>query len=154
MLFATALCLGLLHLVQGQCVYKTVAFSAALREDRYIPANELIVYDYVITNYGRAYDNSTGVFVSPTEAIYGFHFHAVAVQGQEFWLRLYHNDNYIVSAYGKQSVDYAAAGNSVMLRLQEGDRVYIRAHRNTNLYGVSNNIYTTFSGHIVGVTSL
>lgn len=67
---------------------------------------------------------------------------------QAFWLELYHNGEYVNSAFGHTVSSYAYAGNSAILHLFSGDQVYIKARNNyqVDLYGASNQVYATFSG--------
>ena len=50
-----------------------------------------------------------------------------------------------------QYSDYADAGNTAVLKLIVGDRVYVKAHDNYDnaIYGQPGEIYTTFTGELV-----
>ncbi|KAH3747719.1 complement C1q tumor necrosis factor-related protein 6-like [Dreissena polymorpha] len=83
-----------------------------------------------------------------------FQFHTLAHQDKAAWLELYHNQQYIASVYGKTTNDYAMAGNSVILQVNKGDQVYIRAVKArfgiaTGLYDQPDEIYSTFSGYLI-----
>ncbi|CAG5132074.1 unnamed protein product [Candidula unifasciata] len=153
MLLTAVISLGLLSLVHGQCALKTVAFTAALSHSQTVDNNQVVVYDNTITNHGLGYDNKTGIFTAPAEGFFLFHLHLLKTKNQEAWLELFHNDDLIVSAYAQNSTQFDAAGNSVILWVMAGDRVDIRAHRLSGLFGKPDELYTTFSGHYVGAKS-
>ncbi|KAL4221158.1 hypothetical protein ACF0H5_019417 [Mactra antiquata] len=72
----------------------------------------------------------------------------LARQGQEEWQELFRNDQYVCSIYGKDSQEWADAGNSVLLHLNAGDQISIKSHngRTSTLFGSTDEIYSTFSG--------
>ncbi|KAH3706684.1 hypothetical protein DPMN_066072 [Dreissena polymorpha] len=106
-----------------------------------------IVFTTVLANVGGAYDPSTGTFNCPTTGYTCsskeyclLQFHTLAPQDKSAWLELYHNQQYIASVYGKTTNEYAIAGNSVILQVNKGGQVYIRAVNarfgmGTDLYG-------------------
>lgn len=131
-----------------------VAFSAGLSRNLQLSHTEIVVYDRIYTNVGSGYDSNTGKFRCPTSGVYVFQFHSVANQGKTIWTELWHNGYYICSMYGHTTGDYATGGNSVVLRLTKGDEVYVKAvdptnGAITNMYGASDEVYSTFSGYMV-----
>ncbi|BFZ00973.1 hypothetical protein BsWGS_04012 [Bradybaena similaris] len=152
-LSVAAICLGLLALAQGECVRKTIAFTATLTESRKVNANQVVKYNNVITNIGNAYNSYTGVFTAPVDGVYGFHMHVLTQSGAEAWLDLFHNEEYIVSTYANEPGGYDAAGNSVMLTLNVGDRIQVKAHTSALLYGQADQQYATFTGFLIALTS-
>jgi len=154
-MFIVLCVIALAAAVQGQDPARSeVAFSAGLSHNQLLQHAENVKFDKVFTNVGAGYDLSTGVFSCPQSGIYVFQFHMLAQQDAASWLELYHNAYYIASAYGHTANDYAAAGNTVILKLTKGDTVYIKAVDNsygydTELYGASDEIYGTFSGYLI-----
>jgi len=70
------------------------------------------------------------------------------------WLELYHNDQYVVAAYGYTSNYNADAGNTAILNLRKGDRVNIKAGKDgVHLYGSATEKYSTFSGALLSLTT-
>ncbi|CAG5132073.1 unnamed protein product [Candidula unifasciata] len=128
---------------------KTIAFSAALTEDVSLNPNDKVIYNKIFTNYGNTYDGSTGEFKAPVDGIYGIYMYLLTQTGQEGWLELIHNQDYVVSVYAKQDGAYDAAGNSVMLRLKEGDILFVRARRLSKLYGRSDQAYSSWNIHLI-----
>ncbi|KAK3082621.1 hypothetical protein FSP39_000641, partial [Pinctada imbricata] len=131
-----------------------VAFSAGITRTTQLNHSEILVYDRIFTNIGSGYDSSTGRFKCPNSGIYVFQMHSVSNQGKHVWTELYHNGYYICSMYGHASGDYASGGNSVVLHLSRGDEVFVQAvsanqGASTNIYGATDEVYSTFSGYLV-----
>ena len=70
---------------------------------------------------------------------------------QKMWLDLYHNDNYINTAYGQAEHTFPDAGNSAILHLHSGDRLSIRSRPEANvvLKGTPTEVYSTFSAALL-----
>lgn len=70
---------------------------------------------------------------------------------QTVWLELYHNHDYVTSAWGHTESGYADAGNTVILHLFSGDQVYVKTRNKipVDLFGSTNQVYTTFSGNML-----
>ncbi|XP_011442511.2 complement C1q-like protein 4 isoform X1 [Magallana gigas] len=141
-------------LLEVKAETNAVAFSAGLSKNLVLAHTEIVVYDRIFTNVGTGYDSNTGKFRCPTSGVYVFQFHSVANQDKTIWTELWHNGYYICSMYGHTSSDYASGGNSVVLRLTKGDEVYVKAvdptnGAATNMYGASDEVYSTFSGYMV-----
>nr|ABF00124.1 sialic acid binding lectin [Helix pomatia] len=149
MLFVTIISLGLLAIVHGQCALKTIAFSAAIDREQTFDANQVVIYDIVITNHGNAYDNSTGLFTAPVDGMYSFQLNLLTIKEKEGWLELVHNGQLKVSVYAKQDSTYDSSSNSVIIKMKEGDRVNVRAHKKSGLFGRDDELYNTFSGHFL-----
>ena len=56
-----------------------------------------------------------------------------------------------MSIYAYTPNDWADAGNSVIIELQKGDLVYVKAvdDYDNAIYGTATEIYTTFSGELI-----
>lgn len=109
---------------------------------------DIMIYDTHINNINSKIDGFTGKFVCTTPGLYIFNFHSLTYKTFTLWFELYRNGDYIVSLYGYTTADYADAGNSVILSLQAGDTVYVKAHDlyNNVLFGKPDEIYSTFTG--------
>ena len=69
------------------------------------------------------------------------------------WLELLHNDMVTVSVSGYNS--HTSGGNTVMLNLKKYDRVEVRGRDQQafSLFGLVDQIYSTFTGYLVIPTS-
>ncbi|CAK6984732.1 complement C1q-like protein 2 [Scomber scombrus] len=132
-----------------------VAFSASLytkhrRHFGPFKKRTPLVYKYVVTNIGHAYDSNTGIFTAPLRGAYHFEFH-VGAHGDKrraAGVLLYKNEHHVFSAYEQQTAHYGSASNSVSLILEKGDKVSIRMFANRRVYD-DHNHYCTFSGHLM-----
>ena len=111
---------------------------------------EIVTYNKDITNVNAAF-TSDGKFQVTIPGIYAFHFYSLSRSDGEIWLEFYKNEDYVVSIYAYTASDWADAGNSVILELQQGDTVYVKATDDYDnaLYGAAGEVYTTFSGELL-----
>ncbi|XP_076110292.1 uncharacterized protein LOC143079045 [Mytilus galloprovincialis] len=127
-----------------------VAFTKGLVSHAHLTKGEIIKFDKSITNINADFTGD-GKFLVQTPGIYSFHFHALSRKNEEIWLDLYKNKDYIVSIYAYTINDWADASNTVVLELQKGDLIFVKAVDNYEnwIYGATDDIYTTFSGELV-----
>nr|QEG59314.1 mucus protein [Cornu aspersum] len=129
-----------------------VAFTAAFTEDTSVAEGRLVQYPVVFTNHGSGYNSNTGIFIATKGGLYVFHIHGQPTAGNDFSLTLYHNDNPIITASGRQQGDNVGTGsNSVTLRLKKNDRVSVKADIRSSLRGSSDSVFSTFSGYLIGL---
>ncbi|XP_036968469.1 complement C1q-like protein 4 [Acanthopagrus latus] len=127
-----------------------VAFTALIEEGgAYGPFNtdKTLVYNKVVTNTGRAYNSSTGIFTAPVTGVYYFTFFYHSVGHP--WLTLFKNGEMIVKSSDHQmGADTADnGGNAVFLELQQGDQVYVSMMANCSIW--AGNHHTSFSGFLL-----
>ncbi|BFZ19664.1 hypothetical protein BsWGS_22704 [Bradybaena similaris] len=131
-----------------------VAFTAALTEETTINRGKGVIYTNAITNIGKGYDTTTGIFTAPLDGLYGFHIHLHTSWNSEAWLALFHNEENVVTAHGYNYQGSVSAGNFALLTLKAGDRVQVKAIITRS--GVSweaDNRGSTFSGYLIAPTS-
>ena len=51
-------------------LFSEVVFSVRLDDERTYDTNDKVIFDYVISNVGNAYDNVTGIFTAPYDGTY------------------------------------------------------------------------------------
>uniref|UniRef100_A0A3Q1GJC8 Complement C1q-like protein 2 n=1 Tax=Acanthochromis polyacanthus TaxID=80966 RepID=A0A3Q1GJC8_9TELE len=129
-----------------------VAFTAVLgRTGRVGPfkTDRFLVYKRVITNLGHGYNPKTGIFTAPFAGFYYFAFFYHAGGECESILYLYRNYQLIVMSSDHDTRhDHADnGGNSVVLYLGKGDRVYVCLAANTHVWGSF--YHTTFTGFLL-----
>ncbi|XP_053385498.1 complement C1q-like protein 2 [Mercenaria mercenaria] len=126
-----------------------VAFSVGLDSNVNLAQNATVKYNVIWTNKGNGYDSSTGVFTCPQAGLYTFIYHGISETAGTMNLDVYKNDQYQIGTYAHNANDYASASNSITLSLQNGDRVYIKGHGTSVLYGRADEVYSTFSGFLL-----
>ncbi|XP_049436910.1 uncharacterized protein LOC125891576 [Epinephelus fuscoguttatus] len=134
---------------------KQVAFSASLLASgsgHVGPFNTetSLVFRYVLTNTGNAYNPNTGFFIAPVRGAYHFEFyigaggHASHASGAY----LVKNGGHIIGTWSHQPSHYGSSANGATLLLEVGDVVFLRQWSNTRIYDNENNL-STFSGHLL-----
>ncbi|XP_063442987.1 uncharacterized protein LOC134723298 [Mytilus trossulus] len=127
-----------------------VAFTKGLASHSHLTKGEIIPFDRNITVINAVFTGD-GKFQVQTPGIYSFHFHALSRNDEEIWMDLYKNKEYIVSIYAYTFNDWSDGGNTVILELQKGDLIFVKAVDDYNnwIYGAADEVYTTFSGELV-----
>ncbi|KAL3854092.1 hypothetical protein ACJMK2_013371 [Sinanodonta woodiana] len=129
--------------------YKDISFSATLSTHKVFGPNSAVLYNNVLLNKGNGYNMYRGSFTAPVSGIYVFHFFSLADKNSEIWQELYHNNDYVCALYGLTPSEFAAAGNTAIVRLRSGDIVQIKARRSNTLFGEHDQVYSTFSGALI-----
>uniref|UniRef100_A0A3Q3XDY7 C1q domain-containing protein n=1 Tax=Mola mola TaxID=94237 RepID=A0A3Q3XDY7_MOLML len=129
-----------------------VAFSAGLTDSGPVgPFDEetTLIFSKTITNVGRAYNQSAGVFTAPVRGLYFFSFTAADYLKGYMGVYLYRNNQPIIFNLGlNDHGGYTSVSNSVALQLEEGDGVRLGLPASYRLYDDSRN-FTVFSGFLV-----
>ncbi|XP_041374643.1 caprin-2-like [Gigantopelta aegis] len=128
-----------------------VAFSAGRTSHLHLQNATNITYDRVFTNIGNGYNKTSGIFTVPEGAAgtYVFMFHGLAQRSGKFWLDLYKNSVYVISAYAHTSHEFGSSSNVAAMELQEGDYVHIQGRGDNLLFGKSDEVYNTFNGYLL-----
>ena len=141
----------------GQCVRSKqdtkIAFSAYLSHDiTNFKGSPKIVFDRVILNDGGHYSATTGIFRCPLSGVYDFAFfigqRSITSKTAWLWARLLVNGNPVVMAVVDQhhTGQDLQGGNRAILRLQQGDEVFIQGMEGSTHVEGDNHRSTTFSG--------
>ncbi|XP_041921169.1 complement C1q tumor necrosis factor-related protein 4-like [Alosa sapidissima] len=141
---------------------REVAFTAALQPSspddsgfgRIGPFGTEITLEYgkVLTNVGRAYDSNIGVFTAPVKGVYFFTFTTYSwVKEEDIGVKLMKNNEEVLLVWEWQdkgdNEDYAS--NSVLLKLEVGDKVYMRLPKGYQVAASKNSNIHTFSGFLL-----
>ncbi|XP_029911364.1 complement C1q-like protein 4 [Myripristis murdjan] len=134
---------------------KRVAFSASLRASGSgtlgpFNTHTTLVFRYVVTNIGNAYNPNTGHFIAPVRGVYHFEFYAGA-HGHDSHgscAILVKNGQHVLISWEQQPSGYGSSSNGASLLLEVGDVVFLRLWENTRIYDDQNH-YSTFSGHLL-----
>ncbi|XP_068996666.1 complement C1q-like protein 2 [Embiotoca jacksoni] len=134
---------------------KQVAFSASLLAAGSgtigpFNVNTNLVFRYVVTNIGNAYNPNTGFFIAPVRGGYHFEFyigahgHASHPSGAV----LVKNGQQIFASFEHQPSHYGSSANGATLLLEVGDVVFLRLWSNARIFDNENH-HSTFSGQLL-----
>lgn len=110
-----------------------------------------VVYDFVRSNLGNAYNTSTGIFTAPITGAYFFAWFGMNNNGGTFAFELHKNgattltNPFATSASGT----YAGNAGSSVLNLTAGDQITTFIPSGCSLYSVGN-AHNGFSGFLIG----
>ncbi|KAH9504991.1 hypothetical protein Btru_061347 [Bulinus truncatus] len=129
----------------------SVAFSAAVSQEKNIVTGDTIVFAEVLMNEGQGYNETSGIFTAPVPGLYAFHLVLEIGQGGavgEIFLNVAGKD--LVKMY-TQDKDFGDQGSvSMVSRLKKGDNAKVVVHLAT---GVTPRIFAerlcVFSGILI-----
>ncbi len=124
----------------------TVGFSATLSSNTNLEVDDTFIFDEVLTNYGNAYDSSTGLFTSPMHGLYEFNlFFMKTTSSDQININLQHNGIIMCKALADDG-DYHLSGCSAVIELNVGDTVAVKCANAGTAYG---DRYSGLNGHLV-----
>ncbi|BFZ22931.1 hypothetical protein BsWGS_25970 [Bradybaena similaris] len=127
-----------------------VGFSASVDQIKTFTPGETVKFSRVITNAGNNYDPDTGVFTAPRTAYYLFYINGHSNDASRFWFQLIHNEIPRISCHASQG--WINAGNSALLKVKAGERVYVKTCcESSTVFSSETEHYVTFTGHLAGV---
>ncbi|KAK3090060.1 hypothetical protein FSP39_008887 [Pinctada imbricata] len=88
----------------------------------------VVIFDYVITNVGGAYNSTSGIFTAPGSGNYCFSWTTLTLNGYSFESKLYRNGFEVYPLYSHANAkqdDLDSSSNLVSLSLSKGDRIWI-----------------------------
>ena len=133
-------------------IKKHVAFSAYLGHlIRPISYGAKVPCDQVLLNLGNAYNGATGIFTVSDTGVYLLTFYINSVVANtKVYVKLVKNGSTIVGAVAdpEGSNHDAMGGNTAIVNLTKGERVWLEVHGTSNGELQSNSVhrYVTFSG--------
>ncbi|CAK6983975.1 complement C1q tumor necrosis factor-related protein 3-like [Scomber scombrus] len=129
-----------------------VAFSAGLTDSGSVGPFDFettLIFSKIITNIGRGYNQTAGVFTAPLRGLYFFSFTAADYLKGYMGLYLYRNNQPIIFNLDlNDHGGYASTSNAVVLQLEEGDLVRLGLPASYRLYDDSRN-FSVFSGFLL-----
>ncbi|XP_063442986.1 uncharacterized protein LOC134723297 [Mytilus trossulus] len=145
-----ALCFAAIIAVVQSGESDVVAFTKGLVAHAHLTQGDIVTYNKDITNINSVF-TSDGKFQVQVPGIYSFHFYSLSRSDSEIWLEFRKNEDYVASIYAYTASDWADAGNTIVLELQAGDTIFVKAVEDydNSLYGAAGEIYTTFTGELM-----
>ena len=103
-----------------------VAFTAILSKSISLGGNQVIRYDNVITNVGKAYTSSTGIFLVPLSGIYALSVSMMGHPDNGIHLQLVRNGTELVRLWTGGAKRYELASHTINVDLTRGDSVWVQ----------------------------
>ncbi|CAC5396661.1 unnamed protein product [Mytilus coruscus] len=123
-----------------------VAFTAITTNGNTLTSDP-IKYDNIVTNVGKAYSSTSGIFRAPTNGIYSISFSLMGHHTDTVWANLYHNGNQIVRLYTRGENRHEVTSHTVYLKLVKGDEVWVQGTAGKKLW--ASEPYNQFSGALI-----
>ncbi|KAK3096917.1 hypothetical protein FSP39_004750 [Pinctada imbricata] len=124
-----------------------IAFSARTSKQlTSTRASIKIVFDHVVTNTGKAYDGSTGIFTAPSDGIYVFAWTVLTNPKKWFDSELVVNGipKLYNAADAHNGGSFESSGCTGVMELKSGDKVWIRKY--STLGNLLRERWSSFSG--------
>ncbi|XP_062578978.1 complement C1q-like protein 3, partial [Saccostrea cucullata] len=121
-----------------------VAFTATLTGDRSIGHHQVVKYDRVLTNIGRAYNPWTGHFRARYSGIYLISCTAMSERGYESYMEIVKNHHVLTTLFSNSGT-YPMSSQTLVLRLRRGDRIWVWGRESHQVLNDNSN-FNVFSG--------
>ncbi|XP_062575100.1 uncharacterized protein LOC134237033 [Saccostrea cucullata] len=141
-----------LNLTNRQCgVFIKVAFTAGITSSDSSWSGSTLIFPKIIFNTGGGYNPTTGMFTGPVDGHYVFFVSVQSYSTKEIRVDIVWNGDSQVRTFANDNGDndyYETGVNLVVLRLNQGDKVWIKRYYGSGY--VSDSIpVTTFSGFLL-----
>ena len=101
---------------------QTIAFFATFGKRLSAGANQIIVFEQVVTNVGSAYNSDHGLFTAPVPGVYQFSSSIMADNGKEVWARFCLNNKPVAYIYARGTNNRHDQGSqTIILQLKKGE---------------------------------
>ena len=137
---------------QSRAIVPTVSFNVRKAKDLTPAQYQVITFENVIQNNGRAYDEVTGVFTAPYDGTYLFAVQVCAYQAKigNFVLVVDDKKNEILAVFVYETGTYTSTSGTVVHRLTKGQKVWVMNYfSSTKLYDVDYMCTNQFSGVLI-----
>ena len=126
----------------------TVAFTALLSTDTTIGPPAILKYDHVVTNWGGAYQPTTGIFTAPYDGLYSISCSLMSHPSNYVHLEMMKNSQRISIVF-PTSKTYPQASQTLHLILNKGDRIWMQNYNNQNAKIRDWKVHNVFSGILI-----
>ncbi|XP_062613566.1 uncharacterized protein LOC134275303 [Saccostrea cucullata] len=130
-------------------ITQKVAFTAGVTSQCNSRRSGTLVFDKIVYNIGGGYDSSTGVFTAPVDGNFVFLANVQAYSNHYVFTYIVLNGSAKVTTMafsGSSHQTYSAGPNLVVLKLQQGDRVWVKCYSGAGYHTQGDAPMTTFSG--------
>ncbi|XP_055999785.1 complement C1q-like protein 3 isoform X2 [Ostrea edulis] len=142
--------LAVLGFVSGCQRGASVAFTALLSKATTVTAHAVVKYHHVLTNWGGAYQPTTGVFTAPYNGLYSFSCSLMSHPENHVHLGIMKSDIGLSVVFSNAKT-YPQSSQTLQLLLNKGDKIWIRNNngRASSIHDRSVSNYNVFSGFLI-----
>ena len=108
----------------------------------------ILKYDHVVTNWGGAYEPTTGIFTAPYDGLYSISCTLMSHPSNHVHLEMMKNSQRISIVFSN-SKTYPQASQTLHLILNKGDRIWMQNHNGQNAIINDLKVYNVFSGILI-----
>lgn len=129
-----------------------VGFTASMTTSDTSTTSRRLVFPKVIINEGHGYNPSDGVFTAPVGGLFVFYSSLGSYGTEAYVCDMVLNGNVKVRLYtnANSNTPYQSASNMAVVRLQEGDRIWMKMATGNRIYSDSSSI-STFTGYLIHI---
>ncbi|XP_048738853.1 complement C1q subcomponent subunit A-like [Ostrea edulis] len=142
LLFCAAI--GLISGVKGG----KVAFTALLSKHTTVGAHAVVKYDHVLTNWGGAYQPTTGFFTAPYNGLYSISCSLMSHPSNAVHVSITKNGKEMSMVHSNANT-YQHASQTLQLLLNKGDRIWIQNRNGKNAKFYDHKSFNVFSGVLI-----
>lgn len=125
-----------------------VAFTALLSKDTTVSGNAVVKYDHVLTNWGGAYQRSTGVFTAPYHGLYSISCSLMSRISDYANVKIVKNGEKMSQLYSAGDT-FPHSGQTLQLLLNTGDKIWIENTYNREAELNDHASYNVLSGFLI-----
>ena len=129
-----------------------VAFTATVTQFMTSQSGQTLVFPHIITNVGGGYNGSNGVFTAPRDGVYVFFCRITGrdnPSNMRFEFTLNGSPKTQNLLYGSSARTYRSSSNSIVLQLNQGDRVWIKMYLGGKHWSAGAGGDQSFSGYLL-----
>ena len=119
-----------------------------LSKDTTIGPRAILKYDHVVTNWGGAYEPTTGIFTAPYDGLYSMACSLMSSPSNRVYLAVMKNGQRVSTVFSN-SKTYPQAAQTLHLILNKGDRIWMQNNYNHNAKIHDKKVYNVFSGILI-----
>ncbi|OWF39157.1 Protein HP-25-like 1 [Mizuhopecten yessoensis] len=138
--------------VSDESLEKAFSAQTSKHVESLVP-HQTVIFPHIVLNEGAGYDNLTGVFTCSESGVYHFSVTIMAFRNDEVETELIVNGNVVMVNYAGGNQQHNQGTNSVVVRLDIGDRVWVRVEDNpvinTNSIHIYGYAWSTFTGFMI-----
>ena len=108
----------------------------------------MLKYDQVLTNWGGAYQLTTGIFTAPYDGLYSIACTLMSYPSNPVHLQMVKNGKKISMLYSAART-YPQSSQTLNLILNRGDRIWIQNYSDYVAKLHDRHVYNVFSGYLI-----